>query len=342
MSEAHLLHELVSVAAQLSGSAVAVIHGARSWTYGELDRSVRAFAGGLIALGMQRGERVGIYLEKHFETVVASFSAAAASAVIAPLNPLLKAEQVGFILQDCQVRLLVTSADRSQGLRPMLEDALSMSHLVVVDADDEKARAVPQTNWQALLEAEVGAPHSVIDGDMLAILYTSGGTCSPKGVAPSPRSIVAGAKIGTSYQENAPTDSLLAALPLSFDAGVSPLTTVFHAGARGVLLNNLLPRGQVFLVTDGGLNHRPAASGNFGQVVRKDYPATIGKRLGTPEREKASIVGPRCTPLDILADRMDLPPADADLAVVFQSGAYGASANRQAFLGHSACMEVLV
>ena len=109
------------------------------------------------------------------------------------------------------------------------------------------------------------------------------------------------------------------------------------------IVDRKVSRGQVYLVTDGGLHHHLSASGNFGQVVRKNYPATIGNRMGQGATENASIVGPLCTPLDLLADRMDLPAAQVgDLAVVFQSGAYGASASPQAFLGHPACVEVLV
>jgi diaminopimelate decarboxylase len=109
------------------------------------------------------------------------------------------------------------------------------------------------------------------------------------------------------------------------------------------VVDRKVSRGQVFLVCDGGLNHQLAASGNFGQVLRKNYPATIGVGGDTGAREVASIVGPLCTPLDLLADRMELPVADVgDLAVIFQSGAYGASASPSAFLGHPPCIEVLV
>jgi diaminopimelate decarboxylase len=99
----------------------------------------------------------------------------------------------------------------------------------------------------------------------------------------------------------------------------------------------------VFLVTDGGLHHHLSASGNFGQVIRKNYPVTVGNKVDTTDREVASVVGPLCTPLDLLADRMCLPIAQVgDLVVVFQSGAYGASASPQNFLGHPPCVEVLV
>lgn len=121
----------------------------------------------------------------------------------------------------------------------------------------------------------------------------------------------------------------------------------YFVGEAGVyvarVLDRKVSRGQVFLVTDGGLHHHLSASGNFGQVVRKNYPVTIGNRAGDAERETASVVGPLCTPLDLLADRMSLPVAqEGDLAVVFQSGAYGASASPQSFLGHPHVTEVLV
>jgi diaminopimelate decarboxylase len=109
------------------------------------------------------------------------------------------------------------------------------------------------------------------------------------------------------------------------------------------VVDRKVSRGQVFLVTDGGLNHALAASGNFGQVVRKNYPVTIANRAGSATREVASVVGPLCTPLDLLADRMDLPAAQiGDLVAIYQSGAYGVSASPQGFLGHPACVEVLV
>ncbi|HNF77248.1 MAG TPA: pyridoxal-dependent decarboxylase, exosortase A system-associated [Thauera aminoaromatica] len=102
-------------------------------------------------------------------------------------------------------------------------------------------------------------------------------------------------------------------------------------------------RGHTYLVTDGGLHHHLSASGNFGQVIRKNYPVAIGNRMDAPPAgEPASVVGPLCTPLDVIADRMPLPAAQiGDLVVVFQSGAYGASASPQAFLGHPQVVEIL-
>ena len=109
------------------------------------------------------------------------------------------------------------------------------------------------------------------------------------------------------------------------------------------VLDKKVSRGLTYLVIDGGLHHHLSASGNFGQVIRKNYPAAIGNRMDSTERESVSVVGPLCTPLDLLADRMNLPAAQpGDLVVIFQSGAYGASASPQRFLGHPGVAEVLV
>ncbi len=121
----------------------------------------------------------------------------------------------------------------------------------------------------------------------------------------------------------------------------------YLVGEAGIYVTRVVDRkesrGQVFLVCDGGLNHQLAASGNFGQVLRKNYPLAIGNRFAEPAAEMAMVVGPLCTPLDLLGDRMHVPRAAiGDLVVVFQSGAYGLTASPRAFLSHPDAVEVLV
>jgi len=121
----------------------------------------------------------------------------------------------------------------------------------------------------------------------------------------------------------------------------------YLVGESGVyvcrVIDRKISRGHVFLVTDGGLHHHLAASGNFGQVLRKNYPVLIANRVGSTQREVASVVGPLCTPLDLLADRMDLAAAQVgDLVAVFQSGAYGLSASPLGFLSHPAPLEFVL
>jgi diaminopimelate decarboxylase len=150
------------------------------------------------------------------------------------------------------------------------------------------------------------------------------------------------APIGTALRRLLPT--LQERLP---DAQVALELGRFLVGESGVyvcrVLDRKVSRGQVFLITDGGLHHNLAASGNFGQVLRKNYPVLIANRIGAEEREIASVVGPLCTPLDLLADRMELPRAEVgDLVAVFQSGAYGLSASPLGFLSHPPPAELLV
>ncbi len=121
----------------------------------------------------------------------------------------------------------------------------------------------------------------------------------------------------------------------------------YLVGEAGIYVTQVVDRkvsrGQTYLVVDGGLNHHLSASGNFGQVIRKNYPVAIGNRMNQAEKEIVSVVGPLCTPLDLLAERMELPIAGpGDFVVLYQSGAYGASASPQRFLGHPEVVEVLV
>ena len=121
----------------------------------------------------------------------------------------------------------------------------------------------------------------------------------------------------------------------------------YLVGEAGLYVSRVIDRkisnDELFLVVDGGMHQHLAASGNFGQVLRKNYPVAIGSRMHAIKAEVVTVVGPLCTPLDILAERMVVPRAEpGDLVVIFQSGAYGASASPQSFLGHPPVLEVLI
>lgn len=121
----------------------------------------------------------------------------------------------------------------------------------------------------------------------------------------------------------------------------------YLVGEAGVYLTRIVDRkeshGEVFLVTDGGLHHQLAASGNFGTVVRRNYPSAIATRFDGPVEEEASIVGCLCTPLDRLADKGGFPRAEAgDLVAIFCAGAYGATASPAQFLGQGPAAEILI
>lgn len=121
----------------------------------------------------------------------------------------------------------------------------------------------------------------------------------------------------------------------------------YIVGECGVYVTRIVDRkesrGRTFLVVDGGLHHQLAASGNFGQVIRRNYPIAIGNRMDETATETVSVVGKLCTPLDLLGDRVTLPPADiGDLVVVFQAGAYGFTASPTAFLSQPEPAEILL
>lgn len=281
MPDSTLLHELIALSAQRNRQATALTYGKHSVSYGDLQESVARFAGGMIGLGLQRGERVAIYLEKRFETVIASFGAPAAGGVFVPLNPLLKPEQVAYILRDCNVRVLVTSPERLALLEGVLAECHDLRHAVVLDSAQplHAVGALSCCRWSDLLAQPERSGHRVIDTDVVSILYTSGSTGKPKGVVLSHRNMVAGAKSVASYLGNGPNDTLLAALPLSFDAGFSQLTTAFHAGARVVLLNYLLPRDVLKSLEREKVTGLTAVPPLYIQLAQLEWPAGITEHL---------------------------------------------------------------
>jgi acyl-CoA ligase (AMP-forming) (exosortase A-associated) len=199
-----------------------------------------------------------------------------------PMNPLLKPEQVLYIARDCNVRILVTSPERLALLAPLLDQCPDLRHIVLTGLPAE-APALPAGiglhAWADLLDAPPRPGHRVIDTDLCAILYTSGSTGRPKGVVLSHRNMVAGAKSVASYLENGPQDTLLAALPLSFDAGFSQLTTAFHAGARVVLLNYLLPRDVLKAMAREKVTGLTAVPPLYIQLTQLEWPAEINEQL---------------------------------------------------------------
>jgi acyl-CoA ligase (AMP-forming) (exosortase A-associated) len=281
MTESTRLPELITLSAERRPNARALTYGDKDLSYGELSMAVTRFASGLLELGIKRGERVAIFLEKRFETVISSFGVPAAGAVFVPVNPLLKPEQLAFILRDCNVRVLVTSAERLALVHSALSACSDLGHIVLMDHD---GRMRPRTTWAVtmwrdLLSSPIAQGHRVIDADMAAILYTSGSTGNPKGVVLSHRNMVVGAKSVASYLENNSDDTLLAALPLSFDAGFSQLSTAFHSGARVVLLNYLLPRDVLKAMSTEGVTGLTAVPPLYIQLSKLDWPLAINDNL---------------------------------------------------------------
>lgn len=271
-----LIHQFIAQQAKAVPDGTALIFKKQALSYAELDAEVSRVAAGLLALGVAAGDRVAIYLPKQPETVFGLFGAAAAGACFVPINPLLKPRQVAYILAHCNVRVLITSAQRFKLLDEVLLECPELATVVVVEeTPPEVKEGVGHCvlGYPAFKAAQGRAlPHRRIDTDMAAILYTSGSTGNPKGVVLSHRNMVAGARSVASYLENTPDDRILAVLPLSFDAGLSQLTTAFSVGACAVLMDYLLPRDVIRAVARYRVTGLGAVPPLWNQLVGLDWP----------------------------------------------------------------------
>ena len=278
-----LIHQFIAHGARNDPDATALLFKDQSLSYAQLQREVEAAADGLLALGVAPGERVAVYLPKQPETVFGLFGAAAAGACLVPVNPLLKPRQVAYILAHCNVRALITSGQRLKLLEEVLADCPDLHSVVVVEeqppepGNEAGQRVLGYSEFcSSGIEAE---PHRRIDTDMAAILYTSGSTGNPKGVVLSHRNMVAGARSVASYLGNTPADRVLAVLPLSFDAGLSQLTTAFSVCASAVLMDYLLPQDVIRAVTRYQVTGLAAVPPLWNQLMGLEWPAEAVQSL---------------------------------------------------------------
>jgi acyl-CoA ligase (AMP-forming) (exosortase A-associated) len=284
-----LIHDFIFDSARHTPTGEALVHGAERCTYAELALLVRQVAALLLEQGLGRGDRVAVYMEKRIENVAAMFGAAAAGCVFVPVNPLLKAEQVAYILADCNVKLLATSAERLAQLAPALAGCPELQGvLLAATAQPAQMPAqlsrLRQLDWEDVRAHSGSAAiqaHRQIDIDMAAILYTSGSTGAPKGVVLSHRNLVAGAASVAAYLAIGPADRLLAVLPLSFDYGLSQLTMAFLRGATAVLMNYLFPKDIVGMVERERITGLAAVPPLWTLLGRLDWPAPSTLRFIT-------------------------------------------------------------
>jgi acyl-CoA ligase (AMP-forming) (exosortase A-associated) len=277
---ADLIHELLLHSARRTPQQEALTYQRKRLDYGALATLVVDCAAALLNLKLHRSERVAVYLEKRPETVAAMFGAAAAGGVFVPVNPLLKPDQVAYILWDCNVRILVTSVERLKLLASHLLECPDLRAVIVVGGRAEPVGELEVVAWEEALSDRTTAPaHRVIDADMAAILYTSGSTGKPKGVVLSHRNMVAGARSVAQYLENHSGDRILSALPLSFDAGFSQLSTAFHVGASVTLINYLVPRDIITAVEQERITGLTAVPPLWIQLAQLKWPESARNSL---------------------------------------------------------------
>ncbi len=283
----NLIHKFVLRSAAIHPGAPAVRYQNITLTYSELANEINQWGQFLISVGLQRNDRIAIYLEKRIETVIAIFSSSLASTAFVPVNPLLKADQVEYILNDCGARLLVTSVSRWHSIKASLEHCPRLKMVILVDGDGETAERfayrVVELNQIRLAQTWQKTCQEVecIESDMAAILYTSGSTGKPKGVVLSHRNLIAGALAVSEYLENTSSDRILAVLPLSFDYGLNQVMTAMNVGATVVLANYLVPNDICRLVEREKITGLAAVPPLWHQLVERRWSTNLSLRYIT-------------------------------------------------------------
>ncbi|MGX5175239.1 acyl-CoA ligase (AMP-forming), exosortase A system-associated [Aliikangiella sp. IMCC44653] len=283
-------HHLVTHTATRFPNNLALQFKSQHWTYAQLQSQIDQAAQGFLSLEQPALARIAIYLPKQPEAVIAKFAASLAGKIFVPINANLKARQVEHILQDCNVSVLVTSSSRYQQLKSQFD--LSHIQIVIVDpaaqsgttisneATKSAANSRQLISWEELLNCNATYPlPNQTSKDAAAILYTSGSTGNPKGVVLSHHNLIAGAVSVAEYLNNTATDKILAVLPLSFDYGLSQLTTAFYSGACVVLFEYLLPRDVIKAVEKYQITGLAAVPPLWIQLAELTWPKSVVNQL---------------------------------------------------------------
>ncbi|KGJ91143.1 acyl-CoA ligase (AMP-forming), exosortase A system-associated [Colwellia psychrerythraea] len=275
------VHELISHSAQRSPDATALQIKNSQFSYAQLNEKVNQLALTYSSLAIMQGDRIGIYLAKNLENVQSMFACSVIGAVFVPINPVLKAPQVQYIVNNCQVKLLITNRARLTAMVPSLGLCTELKTIIVVDASEQELQSIvypPSINilsWQSFnyQKKSVNAlPKARSSDDLAAILYTSGSTGLPKGIMLSHKNIVLGAKSVGQYLQLTADDNILAVLPLSFDYGLNQLTSCLLVGARCVLLDYLLANDVVKAISQYGITGLAAVPPLWTQLSKAAWP----------------------------------------------------------------------
>ncbi|CAA9456307.1 MAG: Long-chain-fatty-acid--CoA ligase [uncultured Rubrobacteraceae bacterium] len=231
------LHDLLHNSLERDPRKAAVVDGDAEYSYEDLERESSSLGAALVDAGVNKGDRVGVLVDKSWEAIVSMLAASRIGAAYVNVNPLFKAPQIEYLAADCDIRVMVGDTGKLDELRPKtVETAFYRG---------EKPEGNAAKSYVDVAEALKGdglkEDRAVSEIDLGTILYTSGSTGMPKGVATSQRNVVVGAQIVSTYLENTPQDRILSALPLNFDAGMSQFTTSLRVGATLYLLRSRLP-----------------------------------------------------------------------------------------------------
>lgn len=244
MSMEYLVHHLARPDARRPAGKEALVDGDLRLSYGEVQSRIQGLAAGLRALGLERGDRVGIHLDASAAQVLSIMAVSAAAGVFVPIHAVFVPEQVVHIAADCGIRGLITTASKLATLDVALKAVRSLEFVIVVNDGPAAAHDFAARDFDELASSPPPRPLAdvAIGNDLAALLYTSGSTGRPKGVMLTHAQILAGASIVSDYLEITASERILAALPMTFDAGLNQLMTAFQQGATLVMIRFVFAR----------------------------------------------------------------------------------------------------
>jgi len=277
-------------------------------SYQELDNQVQLIGNSLRSLSIEKFDRIGIYLPKTFETVTSFLATSQIGGVFVPINPILISSQVKHIIDDCSIKILITNKARLLTLSENSELSIYLTHIIVIDeSDDYTLNNISVLSWSTFLSIQ-SKNSEIVSGtgnDIAAILYTSGSTGKPKGVVLSHSNIVEGAKSVAKYLGNSSEDNILALLPLSFDYGLSQLTTSFLVGANCVLFDYLIPSHIPKAIIKYNITGLAAVPTLWVKLCNIKWPKDAGKTIRYFTNSGGAISSPILTKL-----RVNMPYAE--------------------------------
>jgi len=241
-------HQLVMDGEKHWPNNLALTSNGQTLTYAQLALHTRCFAEFIHHISPIQSARVAVYLPKSINTVISLFGASMAGKVFVPVNAVLKPLQVSHILDDCAAEILITSRARLKQLQRVCNHAKALRHIIVIDEGCDIELTAQVHVWPQMAAKKsttLTLDLALTSADMAAILYTSGSTGAAKGVVLSHQNLVYGAASVSQYLDNTERDNILALLPLSFDYGLSQITTAFYVGAHCILMDYLLPKDVV-------------------------------------------------------------------------------------------------
>ena len=300
MKTSFLLHHLIFQSLQDHPKNIALKDQESKLTYTDLALKVVSLGSYFLSEKIASHQRIAIFLEKRFEFVISCFAASCSGNMFIPINPILKQDQVFHILQDSDSKVLITSIQRIEPLLSSLNKLLNLSKIILTDSTAEDITRLTLAHKDIFEKISLSSWHETehnsltthlellnpefslvpqIDIDAVSIFYTSGSTGKPKGVVLSHRNMIFGAKNVASYLNNAHDDIILAALPLSFDAGFSQITTAFHVGATVILLNYILPNDILSTVIKEKVTGLTAVPPLWIQISNLNWPESVTDHL---------------------------------------------------------------